>query len=122
MGKNHRVILRLLEPATIAQVLGEFTFGVRELAVGTRPVEEGEEALTLFKALLLFRLLVAQLVLHNASLLLLLLVLANVLFQALIDLLDPALDAAEVEGLATLLTVPEVAFLIDGVVANHALL
>ena len=61
-------------------------------------------------------------VLYHASLLLFLLVLAYVLFQAFIELFDPALNTAEMEGLAALLTVPEVAFLVDGVVTDHAFL
>ena len=61
-------------------------------------------------------------VLHNTSLLLFLLILTNVLIQAFIELFNPAFNASEVEGLAALLTVPEVAFLIDGILADHAFL
>ena len=61
-------------------------------------------------------------VLYNASLLLFLLILTNVLFQAFIEFFYPAFDTSEVEGLAALLTVPQEAFLIDGVVADHAFL
>ena len=60
--------------------------------------------------------------LHNTSLLLFLLILTNVLIQAFIELFNPAFNASEVEGLAALLTVPEVAFLIDGILADHAFL
>ena len=47
------------------------------------------------------------------------LVLANVLLQALVQLLDPTLDATEMERLAALLTVPQSAALVDRVVADH---
>jgi len=42
------------------------------------------------------------------------------MLQALVQLLDPTLDTAEMERLAALLAVPQSAALVDRVVADHA--
>ena len=118
--KYHRVVLGLFKLATIAQILRKFAFCVRCITVGTCPVVHIKFP-TLFIALFFFRFF-AQMVFHYTSLLFFLLILANVLFQAFIELFDPAFNAPKVEGLTALLTVPEVAFLVDWVVADHAVL
>lgn len=110
MRQQHRIVLRLFEPSAVACVLRHLVLSVRELAVRARPVVEGEElALALFgrgsTLLLLVRVVVAM-VLDDATLLFLF-VLSNVLLQALVQLADPALDAAQVKRLATLTTIPE---------------
>jgi len=43
------------------------------------------------------------------------------MLQALVQLLDPTLDTAEMERLAALLAVPQGAALVDRVMADHAL-
>ena len=74
----HWVVLGLFKPSTVAQILGKFAFRVRCITVGTGPVVH-IKFLTLFTAFFFFRFF-AQMVLYNASLLLFLFILTNVLF------------------------------------------
>ena len=76
--KYHWVVLGLFKPSTVAQILGKFAFRVWCITVGTGPVVH-IKFLTLFTAFFFFRFF-AQMVLYNASLLLFLFILTNVLF------------------------------------------
>ena len=70
---------------------------------------------------MLFFGLIVTLVLHNASLRLLLIV-PYILLETFVEFLDPSLYATEMEGLMALLAVPESAALVDRIVADDALL
>lgn len=118
--QHYRVVIRLFETSAVALILGHLSLSVGELAVGTGPVVKCEEALDAFLQLLFFGFIVAV-VLYDTSLLFLF-VIANVLLQALVEFLNPALDATEMEWLAALLAVPNGAALVDRVVTDHALL
>jgi len=52
--QHHGVIVRLLKASAVAVICGHFIFSVAELAVRTRPIKKGYEALrSFFKFLLL---------------------------------------------------------------------
>lgn len=121
--QNQVVVIRLFKPTAVAAILGHLVLSVTELAVGTRPIEEGEEALDMlisYSNFFFFTLFVT--VIHDYTSLLLFLIVANSVFQRLVELLNPAFDAAKMEGLAALLAIPEGATLVNHVVADQALL
>jgi len=119
--QDHRVVLGLFEAAAEAHVLGHLVLGVGEVAIRAGPVIESQEAFHgALGDLFLFAVLITMVL--DYTTLLFLLVLADVLLERLVEFLDPALDAAKMEGLAALLAVPEGAALVDRVVADHALL
>ena len=119
--QHEGIVVRLLKATAVTVVNGHFVLGVAELAVGTGPVEEGQEPLGALFEFLLFGLFVA-LVHDHASLLLFFFVFLDVLLQTLVKLLNPTLDASKMERLAALLAVPKSTALVDRIVANHALL
>lgn len=116
----HRFVVWLLEAATIALVLGQLVLGVRKLAIGAGPVVEGEEAFDAFLKFLLLRLIVTLVHYHTSFLFFL--VLLDTLLQRLVKFRDPSLDTTKMERLTALLAIPKSTALVDGVVANDALL
>lgn len=113
--EHQRRVLRLIVAAAEAVVLGHCVLSVAVVAVGARPAVEREQLLRDYASLTLSAFLLQTL---RSSWLLLFF-----LFVVLIvEFLDPPLDAAQVEGLPTLATVPQGALLVDAVVADEALL
>ena len=121
--QKHRVILRFFEATAVAEVFGHLVLCVTELAVRTGPIEEGKEFAAFSRCtslLFLMRIFVALVLDHTT--LFFLLVVSNVLFKALVEFLNPALDATKMEWLTTLTTIPDGRPLVDRIMANDALL
>ena len=108
--QEHRIVIRLLESSTEAAILGHLILRVGKLAVRTSPVEEGEEfapaTFSCSGSLLLLKGVIVTLVFDNTTLLFFLII-TNVLFETLIEFLNPALNATKMERLAALATIPE---------------
>jgi hypothetical protein len=131
--KRHRRVSGLIEPATIAFVSWQCVLCVAVVAVGASPGAKRCECLrisTICPLLAIIGRLLKVLVVWSEPivifrLLFLLLVISSVVLDgtlAGIQFSDPPLDAAKVEGLAALPTVPCGASLVDGVRAYDALL
>ena len=111
------IVIRLFIARAEAAVLGHLVLSVLRLAVRAGPVVESHEAFDgAFRHFLFFTLLITV-ILHNTSLLFLF-IFANSVLKRLVELLDPTLDAAEMEWLAALLTVPDGASLVNRVLAD----
>lgn len=114
--QDKRVVGWLREAPAEARVLGHAVLCVGKVAVRTRPVEKGQELLGLSLEL---RALVTRVF---VVVLFLLFLVSHVFFERLVELLDPALDAAQVERRIALLAVPNGRALENLVLANDALL
>ncbi len=117
--QDHWIVFGLLKATTVAGVLWHLVLSVCKLAVRTRPVEKSQKAFHSRFNLRLFFTFVADVV-NNTSLSLLIFVLTNVLLQALVQLLDPPLDATQMEWLTALFAIPESTALVNRIVADHA--
>ena len=115
------IIIRFFIARAEAAVLRHLVLSVLGLAVRAGPVVESHEAFDGAFRHFLFLTLLITVILYNTSLLFLF-ILANSVLKRLVELLDPTLDAAEMERLATLLAAPNGASLVDGVLADQTFL
>jgi len=125
--KNHGIIVWLFEATTETGVPWQVVLSVAVVAVRAGPAEEGHQLLGLpvrfgVLSLVFFSVVVRTVILRVAIFSLLSFLLSYVLLQAFVELLDPPLDAAQVERLAALLAVPERAFLVDLILADDTFL
>jgi len=133
--QNEWVVARLLEAPAVALVPGQLVLGIGEVAVRASPAVECEQppggllrigGHVVIVPVAIHRLVVALvsrcLPVPPSVFLLFLFVVLDRLLQGLVQFEDPALDAAEMERLATLPAVPQGTSLVDLVAADDALL
>ena len=127
--QNEWVVARLLEAPAVALVPGQLVLGIGEVAVRASPAVECEQPLggllpigghVVIVPVAIHRLVVA--LVSRCLFLLFLFVVLDRLLQGLVQFEDPALDAAEMERLATLPAVPQGTSLVDLVATDDALL
>ena len=122
MGQHHWRVPRFFISSAEAPVLGQRVLSVAIVTVGTGPAVECDYLLSdLLRLLFLLVVLVPVLVVVSLLLPLRGGCLLLFLFVCVVELLDPLLDAAQVERLVALLAVPDSTSLVDGVVANDTL-
>jgi hypothetical protein len=125
MSKHQWVKRRLFKVTAVARVLRHLVFCIRKVAVRTSPAVKGKHLLG--HVVINFNVFIAAFVFVLRWLVLMLFTLfiglfTDVLLQTFVELLDPTLDAAKVEGLAALLAIPSCATLVNLVLADYALL
>jgi hypothetical protein len=120
MWQHQWVIFWLLKARTETFILRNFVRIVVIVTIRARPVVNSKELLDFIIELGVIEILI----LTNVVVVLpfLLFLVANILFQGLVQLLDPSLDAAEMERRVALMTVPNGTPLVDLVLADDALL
>jgi hypothetical protein len=116
--EHQRWVLRLIKLPTEACVLRHGILGVGVIAVRASPAEECEYLLGNLGSFALIRTILIILLIGPGGRHLLLLL----LIVLVVEFLDPPLDAAEVERLLALATIPEGASLVNLIVADQALL
>lgn len=117
--QDHWIVFGLLKATTVAGVFWHLALSVCKLAVRTGPVVKSQKAFLSRFNLRLFFTFIADVV-NNASLSLFIFVLSDVLLQTLVQLLDPSLDATQVEWLTASFAIPESTALVNWIVTDHA--
>ena len=120
--ESHWVVARLFVAATEALVTRKLVFCIAIVAVGASPRVEGAEGPRGCLALRLALTAIPGILTKLLFFLLLFVFFLGRCFLACVKLVDPSLDASEMERLATLAAVPECTPLVDWVGADDALL
>jgi len=120
MWQNHRIVLRLFKFSTVALILWHLVLSVCKLTVRTSPIKKGKEALYIAAFFFFLVRVVIRMVFDHATFFFFFVV-SDCLLKRLVEFLNPALDTSKMEGLATLLAIPESTSLVDRILTDHAL-